>query len=297
MPSWNEVLAELSGPDVIRRRYLKKLSEHTGRNVIAYYSGWLQKSGFAERNAAALFGIDDNDKNAFMGAIYGLDRTKGLDLILHTPGGEIAATESIVDYLHKMFGDIRAIVPQIAMSAGSMIALSCRSIVMGKHSNLGPIDPQVGGVPAHGVIEEFEKAKREIRADPSCIPLWQMILSRYTPTLIGQCEKAITWSSTLVQDWIERGMLKGNSDAKKIAQSIVQDLTQLQHSHARHVAAEHVAKLGVVVERLEADQQLQDTVLTVHHAFMHTLSATPACKIVENQNGIATVVQAQLGTK
>ena len=35
------------------------------------------------------------------------DRSKGLDLILHTPGGDIAATESLVDYLHKMFDDIR----------------------------------------------------------------------------------------------------------------------------------------------------------------------------------------------
>lgn len=42
-----------------------------------------------------------------------------------------------------------------------MIALSCRSILMGKHSNLGPIDPQVAGVPAHGIIDEFWQAKRE----------------------------------------------------------------------------------------------------------------------------------------
>jgi len=43
-----------------------------------------------------------------MSACNGLeDRSKGLDLILHTPGGDIAATESLVDYLHKMFDDIR----------------------------------------------------------------------------------------------------------------------------------------------------------------------------------------------
>ncbi len=63
-------------------------------------------------------------------------------MILHTPGGDIAATESIVDYLYCMFDkDIRVIVPQISMSAGTMIALASKEIVMGKHSNLGPIDP------------------------------------------------------------------------------------------------------------------------------------------------------------
>ncbi|MHB1126932.1 MAG: hypothetical protein ACYC2T_08230 [Bacillota bacterium] len=53
-----------------------------------------------------------------------MDRSKGLDLILHTPGGEIAATESLVDYLRSMFGsDIRAIVPQIAMSCGLWVSI------------------------------------------------------------------------------------------------------------------------------------------------------------------------------
>ena len=75
--------------------------------------------------------------------IHKLDRSKGLDLILHTPGGSGAATESLVNYLHQMFGnDIRAFVPQLAMSAGTILACSCKEIYMGKHSNLGLVDPQ-----------------------------------------------------------------------------------------------------------------------------------------------------------
>lgn len=55
----------------------------------------------------------------------------GLDLILHTHGGQIAATESIVHYLRSIFGNnIRAFIPQLAMSAGTMIALSCKEIIM-----------------------------------------------------------------------------------------------------------------------------------------------------------------------
>lgn len=45
--------------------------------------------------------INDKDKAAFMLNVHGLDRSKGLDLILHTPGGDLAATESIVDYLYR----------------------------------------------------------------------------------------------------------------------------------------------------------------------------------------------------
>ena len=135
MPNWNEVLiaikAEGSTHDIIRRRYLQKLHEKTDRNVIIYYSGWLQSP-----DPRGTFQITDYDKVGFMGAANNLDRSKGLDLVLHTPGGELAATESLVDYIHKLFNDVRVIVPQLALSAGTMIACSARSIVMGKQSSL-----------------------------------------------------------------------------------------------------------------------------------------------------------------
>lgn len=81
--------------DGLREKYLKKLSSKTGRNVIAYYSGWL-KSG-KDQNVD----INDSDITGFMNAINGMDCSKGLDLILHTPGGSPTATEGIVKYLHK----------------------------------------------------------------------------------------------------------------------------------------------------------------------------------------------------
>src|SRR5207249_4402223 len=158
MPNWNEVLNQIQqvqaqaqrAMDLVRYQYLNQLHKKTNRNVIAYYSGFLSKPNVAGTE------INDEDKNGFMMAVYKLDRTKGLDLIIHTPGGSISSTQSIVDYLHKMFGrDIRAIVPQIAMSAGTMLACSCKEIWMGKHSNLGPIDPHVNGIPAYGVLREF----------------------------------------------------------------------------------------------------------------------------------------------
>ena len=92
-----------------------------------------------------------SNKNGFMSVIKGLDRTDGLDLMLHTPGGDIA--EFLVEYLRAMFGnDIRAIVPQLAMSGGTIIALACSQIVMGEKSSIGPIDPQFGTMAATGLL-------------------------------------------------------------------------------------------------------------------------------------------------
>jgi len=294
LPSWHSILEDIrkrgSIHDVIRREYLLKLHEQTGRNVIAYYSGWLQKPGLAGG------AVNDADKNGFMTVIHGLDRTKGLDLILHTPGGDTAATESIVDYLHAMFGtNIRAIVPQLALSEGTMIACACKEILMGKHSSLGPIDPQLGGVPAHGVLEEFERAAKEIQANPARIPVWQPIIAKYPPTLIGECEKAIKWSVAMAREWLLRGMLDGKQDAEATADNILNELAShaLTLAHARHLSAEKCRTLGLEVKALEDSQELQEAVLSVHHVMIHTLSSTAAFKIIENHNGVAFIQVAQ----
>ena len=294
MPSWHDLLREIkeagSAHDVIRRRYLERLHDRTGRNIIIYYSAWLQKPSIAGLQ------VNDADKNGFMTVIHELDRSKGLDLILHTPGGETAATESLVDYLRSMFGtDIRAIVPQLAMSAGTMIACACKEVVMGKHSSLGPIDPQYFGMPAHGVIEEFKRAFAEIQADQMKMAVWQPIIAKYNPTLIGECEKAIQWSNEMTKEWLVSGMLSADPERNDKADAILRELGDhaLTKSHARHLSAKKCSEIGLNVRLLEDDHDLQGAVLSVHHACIHTLGATPAYKIIENHKGVAFIQIAQ----
>ena len=300
MPNWGQVLNEIQGMkvenplDTIRRKYLASMNKYTGRNVIAYYSGFLQKPN-------GNVSIDDNDKNALMQAVYGLDKAKGLDLILHTLGGNTAATESIVHYLRAIFGnDIRAFIPQMAMSAGTMIALSCKEIVMGKQSNIGPIDPQFGGMSCAGVIEEFQNAVNSIKAEPSSAPLWQVIISKYHPTFLGDCQKAIDWSDKMVIEWLCSNMLSGHDKPEDDAKRIVEKLGSHKETftHAKHIHINECKELGIAVvpleelEKKEIDgcKDLQDCVLTIHHTYMHTFSISNAVKIVENHMGSAMII-------
>ena len=295
MPAWGKVLSEIGAKqqggqqavDVVRRKYLKQLHLHTGRHVIAYYSGWL----FRPPSTPNL-SVGDDDMNAFMAAVHQLNRDKGLDLILHTPGGDIAATEALVKYLWVMFDkDIRVIVPQLAMSAGTMIACAAKGIVLGKQSSLGPIDPQIGGVPAQGVLDEFQMAVESIKRDPASTPLWQQIVSRYHPSFLNECVQAINWSRNMVHGWLLENMFNAQAQHAATAQAIVDFLGD--HSataaHARHIPMSKCEEIGLKIVKLEDDKKLQDLVLTVHHAYMHTFSMSSACKIVENHTGVATV--------
>jgi hypothetical protein len=169
-----------------------------------------------------------------------------------------------------------------------MIALSSKEIMMGKQSNLGPIDPQMGGVPCKGVLDEFEQAKKDIKANPASAPLWQAIISKYHPTFLGNCQNAIDWSEKLAEEWMKRNMYKQDPDrAKKILKEIVDHKSN--KSHARHISTEKCKEIGISIVDMEANHELQDLILTVHHAYMHTFSHAPATKIVENHLGVAYV--------
>lgn len=295
MPNWNQVLSELSGHhkgphDQVRLKYLRKLHSYTKRNVLLYYSGWLQKPSIRGVD----FSIGDADKTGFMTCSHNVDKEKGLDLILHTPGGDVAATESLIDYLHSLYdGNIRAIIPQIAMSGGTLMALSCKEIVMGRQSSLGPVDPQIGGMPAQGILEEFKLAATEIATEPTRVHLWQPIISKYWPTLITSCHHAIDWSDTLLRNYLSNCMFK-DIGAEERVQKINQIADALgtqatSKSHNRHINQQTAIALNLEIRKLEDDRQLQDIVLTLHHALTITFSHTAATKIIENHKGVAYI--------
>lgn len=283
MANWSEILCEVNTyQDAIgklnelRQEYLDKIVQISGRNIISYYSGWLKNASAPNTN------INDNDINALMNAVNKLDRTKGLDLILHTPGGDIAATENVVNYLQSAFpNNIRAIIPQLSMSAGTMIALSCNSIVMGKQSSLGPIDPQFNGIACQGIIDEYLRAIEAVTANPNALGIWQPIISKYHPTLIGDCENAVKWSKELATKWLQRVNAKINM--KDVENLFISHSTS--YSHSRHISREECKAVGLAIEDLENNQEFQDAVLSLHHCYMILFDKWLYSKIIENQIG------------
>lgn len=285
MAGWNDVLKEIqetqSTYDYIRRKYLKELSDYTGRNVIAYYSGWI-----THQNAQNI-DIGDSDMTGFMNCVQGLDCSKGLDLILHTPGGSPAAAEGIVTYLRNKFNyDIRVIVPQLAMSAGTMVACSAKVILMGKQSSLGPIDPQFNGIPAYNIMMEFEEAKKDLLDNPANAPYWAIKLQQYPAAFMKTAIDAIELSGKLVREWLGTCMFDGeNEQDKVIIEQIISKLNEHDDSkvHGRHLSADFCSSIGLKINMIEDDNVLQDKILSLHHAYMITIDATHAVKLIENQ--------------
>lgn len=86
-----------------------------------------------------------------------------IDMVLHTPGGLVLASEQIANALEKHPAKVTVFVPHYAMSGGTMIALAADEIVMDDNAVLGPVDPQLGEYPAASILKVIrEKSKDEI---------------------------------------------------------------------------------------------------------------------------------------
>jgi hypothetical protein len=297
MPGWGDILAEIQGAaqpdgsvdvDSIRRKYLAQLNALTGRSVVSYATDFLSVGGPQVQ-------VELGDMTGLMEVFRDLPGPN-LDLILHSPGGQAEATERLVRYMRSKFEHIRVFVPLAAMSAATMWAMAADEVVMGKHSQLGPIDPQVGlptgvSVPAGALIEQFQEAVDVCSSDPSKITGWLPTLQQYPPGLLNVCESAAALSKKLVAQWLEQYMMAGQTDAAARAESIAEWLAndKVHLSHGRAITREELAAQGVTIVELESDQALQDAVLSVHHATTHTLSMGSAVKIIENHIGRAYV--------
>ncbi len=307
MPTWGDILKELDAtktpagaPDTdgVRLKYLKRVYEATGRPVVLYATAFLE----SRRMDAGLLQISLSDVQGFMEAVASI-QGRDLDLILHSPGGYAEATESIVRYLRSRFDHIRVIVPLAAMSAATMLALAADEIVVGKHSQVGPIDPQVvlqtpegaRAAPARAILLQFERAKEDCR-DPRNLAAWTPILRGYGPGLLAQCVQQRDLAVALVEEWLATYMFRDDLDAAKHAREVAEWFADYDafKSHGRRVGVDELARLRLRFSRLEDEQDVQDAVLSVFHATTLTFNRTASVKIIENHLGKRFVQRSEV---
>src|SRR5438045_724182 len=100
--------------------------------------------------------ISTDDSEAGLRAIRLTPPEQPIDVILHTPGGLVLAAEQIAKALVEHKGKVTVFVPHYAMSGGTLIALAADEIVMDANAVLGPVDPQIGDMPAASIVKVVE---------------------------------------------------------------------------------------------------------------------------------------------
>ena len=299
---------------LVRSYYLQQLAEKQERDIILYASNWVWSSSRPQQDISILA----EDVVGLMTVISELKRKK-LDLILHTSGGDPTAAEAILKYLRQKFDHIRVVIPFAAMSAGTVIACGANEIIMGRHSFIGPTDPQIlvrhpfgtHMAPAQALIDDFRLAQ-SMTDDKEHLGGWSPLLEQYPKGLYSQCVDAIELSRELIRNWLVQYMFSeaGSSvvpnsqenessddtslppqsdvDAQQKANAISDWLSShAEHkAHGRFISRSEAKEKGLKVIDLEADNDIQDRVLSIFHAAMLQFAQNPnSSKIIENSQG------------
>lgn len=197
---------------------------------------------------------------------------ENLDLMIHSPGGSGVTAEKIVEMCRQhTTKEFRVIVPNMAKSAATIIALGADKIVMGYCSELGPIDAQkfinVGGITQQlsaqsfisareNLLKELAKAKEEKKEFIGY--LQQLSSSTVEPAFIEECKRELNFAVDLVKKWLPQYMLKVKNPSwnsrklKQTANTIAKNLSSADKRfvHGRMIGPDESDQLGLGITKL-----------------------------------------------
>ena len=156
-----------------------------------------------------------------------------IDLILHTPGGLVLATEQIARALIRHPAKVSVYVPHYAMSGGTMLALASDEIVMDANAVLGPVDPQLGNYPAASILKVVEEKPIGEVDDQT------LIMADLSRKAIAQVQRFVR---TLLKDDIPQQKIKPEN-----IESIIEALTTGRVTHDYPITVEEATEMGLPI--------------------------------------------------
>ena len=174
--------------------------------------------------------ITIEDSEAVLRAIRMTPPDMPIDLIIHTPGGLALAATQIANALAEHKAPVRVIIPHFAMSGGTLIALAADEIIMDPFAVLGPVDPQIGNLPAASILKVLEKK------EPKDIDDQTLILADVAQKAIAQMKEYIV------------SLLKKKGMDEEKAKHIAEELATGKFTHDYPITAEYLKKLGLPVK-------------------------------------------------
>lgn len=295
---WNDFIASslglgqpLSGQDLFefRKACYKEIEEYRGRPLLVYATKFLDSLPQGVPNF-----IDLSDVDGFTDLINSVKDSKKVDILLHSPGGRPDATERIIGILRDKFDEINFLIPHSAYSAATMMALSGDTIILHSSATLGPIDPQINGIPARSIKRGFEKAKERIAKEgPESLPAYIPLIEKYSLDLLELCEDSEKLSKELVSTWLKNYMFKGEKNVeRKIKKAVIYFSDYDKHlMHSRPLSLDKLACLNLKIEF--ADDTLQDLLWEAYILLNGFFNVSPFVKLYESIHGISWGKQFQ----
>ena len=253
---WNNFI--LSGQGQMGERLLqlrmqcyKEIEECRKRPLIVYASRFLNAP------QGIPVSIDLPDIDGFTDLVSSFKKEKSIDILVHSPGGQPDAVERIVNILRNNFEEVHFIIPHSAYSAATMLALSGNSIIIHPSATLGPIDPQLDGIPARSIKRGFEKVRDILKKEgPEALPAYIPLIEKYSLDLLEICEDSEKLSKELVSTWLCEYMFEGKKNTNEIKKTVDYFSDYDKHLlHSRPLLFKKIKDLGLKISIAENDLQ------------------------------------------
>ncbi|HZO88192.1 MAG TPA: hypothetical protein VFB38_07605 [Chthonomonadaceae bacterium] len=209
-----------------RRRMIQEIERVRGSRVIVLIH---RQESLSFLGIPLFRYITMEDAEDILRAIRLTPDTMPIDLVLHTPGGLVLASQQIANALCDHAAKVTAFVPHYAMSGGTLLALAADEIVMDPHAVLGSVDPQIGQYPAASILKVVE-AK-----EPKDIDDQTIILADVSRKALRQVYDLVR--SVLVSNGMEEGK----------AEELSGQLTQGVWTHDYPIGAKQARELGLPI--------------------------------------------------
>ncbi len=209
-----------------RQKAIRAIEESNSSRVITMIHRQEQRSLFGFSVARH---IDLEDAQTIIAAIKETPKDRPIDLIVHTPGGLVLAAMQIARAVEAHPAKVTVFVPVYAMSGGTLIALAADEIVLGEFSVLGPIDPQIMGLPAASILHA-----RDAKPAADVFDL--------THVLADVSEKAL--------DQVKRGAVEIMTPRMEVAaaESLAEKLAGGHWTHDYALTAKEASHLGLPIK-------------------------------------------------
>jgi hypothetical protein len=277
-------------PFLLRNETFKRIEKITGRPLICYVS--------KTRNVALGIPtyIDDGDLTG-LGDLTEAVEGKAVDIFIISNGGSAEAAERIVRLVRGKFDSVRFFVPSNAYSAATLICFSGDEIVMGAVGTLGPIDPQINGIPARAIIRAFENLEGRLKTEgPRALTPYMPLIAKYDLHVLEICKSAQELSEELARAWLSTYMLKCSDSDPALAKTIEFFKSYDVHkSHGRSIDRDRAREQGLTrVVNAEATDGLADLLRSLTNQYDLWFDRTPFIKMFEDSRGTNWAHRKQL---
>ena len=203
----------------------------------------------------------------FVDLLHNVWPDESMELLLHTPGGNIDAAEKLIRMVRSKVGEAEfyIIVPEFAKSAGTLMVLGADRVVMSDMSELGPIDPQLPFPDSYGKVrwqtvqnylDAYDEYTKTLTEQPGNVAA-QVMLGKLDPAIVKLCQAVKERARQCAGDLLKRGMFREGGNWTLTVSELIDTKRWLSHSQMiSWEDAQHPDTIGLVVEYL--DQQSEE---------------------------------------